>query len=456
MKFCDKLAKQRKNNNLSQEQLADKLGVSRQAVSKWEQGTSYPDMDKIISMCKILNCNLDDLIEDGIIEGKSSANKINFNNYFNDFLNFITKSYNMFWSMKFKEKIKCLFELFITFLILIISGLVIYFIVDDLFFDNFMDVLGINFIIQKLISPIFILSLIVIGIIIFLHLFKIRYLDYFITVYDSDVKEKIKEKALEEEKVVNNKKYIIEKPKEKIVIRDPKHSTFNFFNVLGKIILYILKFFIFILMILAIFFTIALIAIGAIWITFIKYGDIFIYLLITIIGLVCISFIIINFLYNFIFNRATKLKLNFILFIISLIFIGVGLGISTIKFMNYDYVTLDKSKLEIHEKIIPMKDNIVLPHNNINYIIDNNQNDIKLKIYLPKNTSYTIYYNKDQYEIYHIYMDNLSIFDMYNITLNELKENKIIDYDKSFIIDVYISEKNYEIIKENIDNYYGY
>ncbi len=38
MKFCDKLAKQRKNNNLSQEQLADQLGVSRQAVSKWESG----------------------------------------------------------------------------------------------------------------------------------------------------------------------------------------------------------------------------------------------------------------------------------------------------------------------------------------------------------------------------------------------------------------------------------
>lgn len=42
MKFCDKLAKQRKNNNLSQEQLADQLGVSRQAVSKWESGLSFP------------------------------------------------------------------------------------------------------------------------------------------------------------------------------------------------------------------------------------------------------------------------------------------------------------------------------------------------------------------------------------------------------------------------------
>ena len=44
MKFCDKLARMRKNNNLSQEQFADKMGVSRQAVSKWESGQSIPDM----------------------------------------------------------------------------------------------------------------------------------------------------------------------------------------------------------------------------------------------------------------------------------------------------------------------------------------------------------------------------------------------------------------------------
>ena len=64
MKFCEKLAKQRKNNNLSQEQLAEMLSVSRQAVSKWENGSSYPDMDKIISISKILNCTLEDLLDD--------------------------------------------------------------------------------------------------------------------------------------------------------------------------------------------------------------------------------------------------------------------------------------------------------------------------------------------------------------------------------------------------------
>ena len=52
MKFCDKLVMRRKANNLSQEQLADRVGVSRQANSKWESGSSIPDMAKILELCK--------------------------------------------------------------------------------------------------------------------------------------------------------------------------------------------------------------------------------------------------------------------------------------------------------------------------------------------------------------------------------------------------------------------
>lgn len=48
MKFSDKLQKLRKENNITQEGLADKLNVSRQAVSKWESGTGYPDTEKLI------------------------------------------------------------------------------------------------------------------------------------------------------------------------------------------------------------------------------------------------------------------------------------------------------------------------------------------------------------------------------------------------------------------------
>ena len=64
MKFCDKLQKIRKENNITQEGLADKLGVSRQAVSKWESGTAYPDTEKLIQMSKIFNISLDELVND--------------------------------------------------------------------------------------------------------------------------------------------------------------------------------------------------------------------------------------------------------------------------------------------------------------------------------------------------------------------------------------------------------
>lgn len=67
MQFYEKLSKLRKANNLSQEQLAEKLNVTRQAVSKWESGESYPDMAKIIQLCKILNCSLNELMDDGVM-----------------------------------------------------------------------------------------------------------------------------------------------------------------------------------------------------------------------------------------------------------------------------------------------------------------------------------------------------------------------------------------------------
>ena len=64
MKFCDKLSKLRKNNNMSQEQLADKLGVSRQAVSKWERAEASPDTDNLICLAKIYGISLDELLAD--------------------------------------------------------------------------------------------------------------------------------------------------------------------------------------------------------------------------------------------------------------------------------------------------------------------------------------------------------------------------------------------------------
>ena len=62
MSFGENLQKIRKKNQLSQEELAEMLGVSRQAVSKWELGDGYPEVDKLLILSKKLNISLDSLL----------------------------------------------------------------------------------------------------------------------------------------------------------------------------------------------------------------------------------------------------------------------------------------------------------------------------------------------------------------------------------------------------------
>ena len=64
MIFADKLIALRKQHGLSQEQLAEKLNVSRQSVSKWEGAQSIPDINKIIQLSQIFGVSTDYLLKD--------------------------------------------------------------------------------------------------------------------------------------------------------------------------------------------------------------------------------------------------------------------------------------------------------------------------------------------------------------------------------------------------------
>ncbi len=63
MHFRTNLIHLRTINNMTQEHLAMLLGVSRQSVTKWESGKSYPEMDKLLKMCQVFDCTLDDLVQ---------------------------------------------------------------------------------------------------------------------------------------------------------------------------------------------------------------------------------------------------------------------------------------------------------------------------------------------------------------------------------------------------------
>ena len=64
MILADKIIDERKKNGWSQEELADRLGVSRQSVSKWESAQSVPDLQRILEMSKIFGVSTDYLLKD--------------------------------------------------------------------------------------------------------------------------------------------------------------------------------------------------------------------------------------------------------------------------------------------------------------------------------------------------------------------------------------------------------
>ena len=71
MNIGEKLFELRKNKNLSQEEVAEKLNVTRQTVSKWETNQSTPDFDKIVPLCELFEISTDELLR-----GKKSESQV--------------------------------------------------------------------------------------------------------------------------------------------------------------------------------------------------------------------------------------------------------------------------------------------------------------------------------------------------------------------------------------------
>ena len=84
MTFSEKLMDLRRKEGLSQEQLADKLGVTRQSVSKWESGTAMPELQKLIAISELFAVSLDYLVkENGTEETRTERDEEPGRKFFN-------------------------------------------------------------------------------------------------------------------------------------------------------------------------------------------------------------------------------------------------------------------------------------------------------------------------------------------------------------------------------------
>ena len=452
MKLSENLKRIRKDNNLSQEQLAEKLGVSRQAVSKWESGQSYPEMDKVLLICKLFNYNLDELMNENIKEvDETKQSKININKYVDDFFNFITKTIDMFSVMKFRQRIKCLIEQFIIgvilFIVFIILGAIGSSILSGLLG-------GLYYAIHSFCASIYIVFSLIAGVTIMLHIFKIRYLDYYEIVKDENENENQTEnntEKVDEERYDEKRKVFIEKKKEKIIIRDPNHSQSKFLNGLFRIMLAFIKFVAICIAACFVFTFIALFCILVLSFMFVKTGLVFFGALFAIISGIIVNFIILELFYNFIISKKSKKSRMVISFVVALILAGLSIGMILIGITQFNYIPGPNEKNTV-EDVYEYEMTEKLSLNSWNCMLNFIETDSdKIKIVVQHSEYMKTKINNNEHiqtiEVYCI-TDETKIMETFRNVVEDINNKEIVDYSVP-VMNVYASKENMEKLKQN-------
>ncbi len=439
MNLANNLKKIRKDNNLSQEELADKLNVTRQSVSKWESGVAYPEMDKVLQICKMFNVNIDDLFNKDLSEVKEvKESKRIFNKYVDDFVGYITKVINIFSSMKLKDKIKCLLEQLFIILILFIFFFIIGAIgnyVVMLVFDFLPD--AIYRVIYSVLEGIYIIIGLCASILLLVHAFKVRYMDYYV----------FEEKGSKKDEVIETK---TSKPQEKIVIRDPKYSGYNIVSGIAKIIMFFVKLFLLCVFAILCFSLVAFCASLIISFIFVKTGLLFIGAFLAIISCIIINIVMLILIFNFIVNRKNKFILLFMLFITSLLIFGAGMGMAAISIKDVK-VESNRDNYIIEKAYMHMDDELWVSATNVDYVIQD-RSDIKVEMVHSKYNNILVHYDHGNNEMYFTY-DHVDIKDAIANLIEDINNKTLYEYDYSSIT-IYGNANDIAKLKDNSNNKY--
>lgn len=454
MNFASNLQKLRKKENMSQEALAERLDVTRQSVSKWESGASYPEMDKLISICKIFNVDMDTLVNGDVLEEKTQEKEtvINTKDLLDKFNTLMKKIVCLFESMSFKEIIEFLVTVFLLILIILV-GTIPKDIIENLIGTNLL--YGITYVgptLNTIFRLIVDILYSVFAIVIFIYVLKIKYLDRIKIKEDinKEIVAKVKEKRVEEV--------------EKVIIKDNSSNSLS--RTLAKIIIYIIKFFIICFLAAPLICIVVLAVLLGFEVLFVFKGlPIIGILLFTIAGLI-ISALCFEVPLNFVINHKNNYKRVMITLLILLIIIIIGSIIFALEFFSLTYVDSlpkDAKTKEITETL-PMSDDLNTVgyyHNDIKYVVDDSLTD-KIEVTVTY-YDYLVDYNievelhNDSLLVYMNSPKEFSFKDALDKISDDIKDGKFYNYDRlnEYKVTIKTSSNNINIIKNNNELFFN-
>ena len=455
MFFASNLQKLRKKENMSQEALAERLDVTRQSVSKWESGASYPEMDKLISICKIFNVDMDTLVNGDVLDEKKQDKEttINTKDLLDKFNTLMKKIVCLFESMSFKEIIEFLVTVFLL-IIIILIGTIPKDIIENLIGDGLLyDIAYVGPALNTIFTFIIDILYSVFAIVVFIYVLKIKYLD----------RIKIKE-DVNKEIVVKEKEKKVEEV-EKVIIKDNTGSN-SLTRLLAKIIIYIIKFFVVLFLFAPLICIVVLAVMLGFEVLFVIKGLPLIGILLWTIAGIIISALCFEVPLNFVINHKNNYKRVMITLLISLIIIIIGSIIFAFEFFSLTYVDslpIDVKTKEITETL-PMSNDLNTVgyyHNDIKYVVDDSLTD-KIEVTVTY-YDYLVDYNIEV-ELHNdnllVYMDSpkeFSFKDALDEISDDIKDGKIYNYDKlnEYKVTIKTSSNNIDIIKNNNESYFN-
>lgn len=454
MKFGENLQKLRKEKKISQEQLAEQLGVTRQSVSKWESGVSYPEMDKLVSICKIFNCDLDSLINKDISEdlNKKEASGI-VKNIFKEAMSYIEKTVRLFEQKSFKEIIKIIAQIILIIIIIFLFSIPFQLIEGTISNAFYLENNYISHFFSSLCEFIFNVIYVVLAITAFLYIFKIKFLDEYSEIETKEIKENINTEDNKENKKVEKV--------QKVITKTIRETTLT--DILVKLITIFIKFCL-LLFLIPVVITAVLLIISLVLLLIIIFKGVFLLgPIICLIAGVILSILIIELILNFTLNLKFNKKRIIITIIVSTILGSIGLGLSIWYFMNLTIINdvPESYKLLTKEEVLPMTDNFKFHHiySNIEYIPDESlANDVVVKIEYYDNYCKDIELIKESDAYITQCKENNAVNgkEIVNIFLNDLKNKKLYTYVdfNSIKYTITTSQTNIDKIIKNQEDFY--
>ena len=456
MKFGENLQKLRKERGISQEQLAEQLGVTRQSVSKWESSASYPEMDKIVAICNIFHCDMDVLINKDITEerDKKDASKV-VKVGFKNIADYIKKTIYLFEHQSFKDIIKMIAQVMIIICVILcfsIPFMLFKEMVVSLFYtgDNWFSIFF-----SRFWNFIFNASYGILAIATFLYIFKVKFLDGEEIVIE-EVNESLD--TIDDD----NSQDTVKDNKKKKVIKVKRTEGFSLLDLLSKAITLCLKVFLLFLLIPAIIGVIMLIIAFVLLVILIFRGVFLVGPLFIALGITVFCLIVIELILDFIFNLRFSRRRVIITVISSVVVSAVGLGLSIWYFLNLNVVNdvPNNFKQETQEEVYMMNDELLIQYgwNYIKFVEDESMtNQIRVRIdYYPDYTAAEL--EKEDNEIFINYdtINSIRINEVTDSIINNLKKNKLYTYDKLGTVSMTItsSKNNIEKLKENYNKQY--